>query len=307
MSDLLFHGLRSVYGETVIDIPKKKHMYTNWLGTQSQLWGRGFSYAKILDDINITRSNPGTKASIGFFDLIVLSIHHTIHQQPHILYDAIYNIKETNPDQKVAVVDGHDTLSTYDQVLNYTPYLFKREIPESRHDLIPISFAIPKEKIRQNVAEKNKYIAEILPADHSHANRKTHSYNIEEEYYNDYASSYFGLTCKKGGWDCMRHYEIMANGCIPIFTDIENCSDKTLTTLPKDMLSYIKTADGLGLVMDKLTLDKNEISKNCIKIDESAFKPEVAAKLCEQIRSYCETFCTTEVLAKYFIGKINAK
>lgn len=38
---------------------------------------------------------------------------------------------------------------------------------------------------------------------------------------------------KKMGWDCLRHYEIMMNGCVPLFKDLENSSDLTLTTLPK--------------------------------------------------------------------------
>jgi hypothetical protein len=47
-------------------------------------------------------------------------------------------------------------------------------------------------------------------------------YNTEEEYYNEYKKSYFAITTKKCGWDCMRHYEILANGCIPYFLNIEN-------------------------------------------------------------------------------------
>ena len=38
----------------------------------------------------------------------------------------------------------------------------------------------------------------------------------------------------------MRHYEILANGCIPIFLDLENCPINTLTNLPKKCLLYCK-------------------------------------------------------------------
>jgi hypothetical protein len=34
----------------------------------------------------------------------------------------------------------------------------------------------------------------------------------------------------------MRHYEIMANGCIPYFPDIEQCPPNTMALLPKDLL-----------------------------------------------------------------------
>ena len=41
---------------------------------------------------------------------------------------------------------------------------------------------------------------------------------------------------KKAGWDAMRHYEILANKCIPYFIDLENCPSQTLTNLPKELL-----------------------------------------------------------------------
>jgi hypothetical protein len=31
---------------------------------------------------------------------------------------------------------------------------------------------------------------------------------------------------KKGGWDCLRHYEIIGNGCMPYFENIEKCPKK---------------------------------------------------------------------------------
>ena len=33
--------------------------------------------------------------------------------------------------------------------------------------------------------------------------------------------SRFGVTTKKSGWDCMRHYELAASGCVPCFRDLE--------------------------------------------------------------------------------------
>lgn len=37
----------------------------------------------------------------------------------------------------------------------------------------------------------------------------------EHRYYDDYSRSYFAVTRRKGGWDCMRHYEILAAGTHP--------------------------------------------------------------------------------------------
>jgi hypothetical protein len=41
---------------------------------------------------------------------------------------------------------------------------------------------------------------------------------------------------KKGGWDCMRHYEIVMCGCVPYFVDIEQCPENTMALWDKQML-----------------------------------------------------------------------
>ena len=43
----------------------------------------------------------------------------------------------------------------------------------------------------------------------------------EDEYYEDLRQSRFGVTTKRGGWDCMRHYELAANGCVLCFRDLD--------------------------------------------------------------------------------------
>ena len=38
---------------------------------------------------------------------------------------------------------------------------------------------------------------------------------------------------KKGGWDCMRHYEIIMNRCLPIFIGVENMPLYTMREYPR--------------------------------------------------------------------------
>jgi len=97
--------------------------------------------------------------------------------------------------------------------------------------LFPITFSIPEEKILKAIPNKTKILSRMIPGKPS-----TYIYNNEEDYYNQYKESYFAITTKKAGWDCLRHYEILANGCIPYFIDIENCPKNTLDLLPKDLL-----------------------------------------------------------------------
>ncbi len=115
--------------------------------------------------------------------------------------------------------------------------------------LYPISFSIPLCKIVSKIPEKTRILAHIIPGDKS-----TYIYNTESDYYKGYQDSWFALTCKKGGWDCLRHYEIIANGCIPLFLDLDQCPKNTLTTFPKDL---IRLSNNLyfQIITDGLTAD----------------------------------------------------
>lgn len=292
MSDLLFHGMRSLFGVNVVDYPKKKHMYKSWLGNTSELWGRGFTYAKTLDDINLPR---GWQPSD--FDVIIYSVHHTIHQNPAKLYEMLSSINHP----KKVVIDGHDLTSGYDFALNYTPHVFKREIVDDNSKFIPISFGIPKEKVVCNPGFKTQPIATIVPADHTHPNRKTHVFETESDYYNEYRKSYFGITVKKGGWDCERHYEILGNGCIPIFGDIENCPKNTLTHLPKELLKEIKNLPFLRL--PNKVFDKNNIDLNHKYVDDH-IDVETCSHIIKDLLGYTKQYLTTESIARYVLEKV---
>lgn len=103
--------------------------------------------------------------------------------------------------------------------------------------LYPINFSIPESKViniedfklEKYKVEKKKILSTFIPGN-------PYLYNNEEDYYNEYKMSLFATTFKKGGWDCMRHYEIIANGCIPYFPDINDCPVNTMTLLPKDLI-----------------------------------------------------------------------
>lgn len=98
---------------------------------------------------------------------------------------------------------------------------------------IPISFSIPECKITNpllNTCEKKYYLSPLIPNEPS-----TYIYNTEQSYYTQYKQSYFALTFKKAGWDCLRHYEIIANCCLPFFPNIENCPQNTMTHFPKNL------------------------------------------------------------------------
>jgi hypothetical protein len=102
----------------------------------------------------------------------------------------------------------------------------------------PISFSIPESKVVSEVPAKTKRFAHIIPGDSS-----TYIFREEQAYSKDYQDSLFGHTRKKGGWDCLRHYEILANGCIPWFKDLDLCPSDTLAQFPKDLVREAMQSD----------------------------------------------------------------
>lgn len=156
------------------------------------------------------------------------------------------------------------------------------EIYKSIILLYPITFSIPEEKItsKDQILCKDKIISSLIPGDTS-----TYIYNTEEEYYNEYKRSYFANTRNKAGWDCMRHYEIMANGCIPYFPNIEECPPKTMHILPK-----------------KLMIEANTLYKECMS-GMNDNNTEKCRKLSQQFLEYTRNNLTTTCIAKYILTK----
>jgi len=105
--------------------------------------------------------------------------------------------------------------------------------------IIPFPYAVPDKYVLKTVPEKTRVFAELVPgtkADHKFGQGE------QEAYYKYYQTSRFARTKKKGGWDCLRHYEILMNGCIPIFEDLEKCPRTTMVTFPKALVQEATVA-----------------------------------------------------------------
>jgi hypothetical protein len=152
--------------------------------------------------------------------------------------------------------------------------------------LYPITFSIPEEKIVNSIPEKTKMLSSLIPGV-----LETYIYNDEESYYNEYRQSLFVMTKKKSGWDCMRHYEIMACGAIPYFPDIEKCPSNTMALLPKDL--FIEGNELYNKIGNKSMTD--------LTSDELDETNDLINKLLE----YTHTHLTTRKMAKYILEKTN--
>ena len=307
MSDLLLHGLRELLGFQVIDYPGSWYMYSdeilNRQYDENKLWGKGLTIKNTLNNYNsIDRTDIEKKIQNKYFDLVIYS---SIRRSDLFLESVIkYN-------NKFLFIDGEDD-NYIDERYSNSGLYFKRELLINKSNLLPISFAVPKEKILKNVNEKpTNLLAPLIPGRLS-----TYIYEDEKTYYNMYANSIFGITNKKLGWDSLRHYEILMNGCIPLFLNIADCPKLTLTTLPKDRLLNIY--DNFHRILQLYSpfhiYKKKFLSiKKIFSYIPNVFKNKSApiflknnSKVLEiknELLKYTHQRLTTESLAKYVLSK----
>jgi len=307
MSDLLLHGLRQLYGCEVIDYPGCWYMYADEITNReydlNKIWGRGFTINNTLNNYSsIDRTDIKKKIQKKYFDLIIYA---AIRRSDQFLDDVI---KFNN---KVIFVDGEDD-NIIDERYTKLGLYFKRELLENKLNVAPISFAIPKDKILNKVNENPvNLLAPLVPGRLS-----TYIYNDEKTYYDMYSNSIFAITNKKLGWDCLRHYEILMNGCIPLFFNIEDCPELILKTLPKERLSEIYSSfhSVLQLYSPFKIYKKKFLSiKKVFSYIPNIFRNKSAStflkknsdilEIKSELLNFTKKNLTTEILAKYVLNK----
>lgn len=141
----------------------------------------------------------------------------------------------------------------------------------------PIQFSISESKIVKAIPQKDRDFAFIIPGD-----LKTYVFQDEKDYYRDYQRSYFAVTREKGGWDCMRHYEILANGCIPYFLNLKKCPPKIMTRLPKKLILKAMHLPGVSY----------------LHIDHRRFDPKKYRHILRQLLDYTRTVLSSRNMAQ---------
>ena len=228
MCDCLFHGLRSLFGPDVVDANRLWYLYNSITPEQKAAqYGKGFTICGLIEEGNVDREDLLKKIQFRFYDLIVYG---SVQRNADLLYDVIAHY----PRERVLFVDGEDQPLYLRELPKHGLY-FKRELHSPQEGVYPIQFGIPEEKVLGPLP-KTKMVSYIDPL-----NTKTYIYDKEEDYYKDYRESLFGRTMKKAGWDCLRHGEILACGCLPIFENLEHCPPTIMVELPKADLLVTKT------------------------------------------------------------------
>lgn len=224
-NDFVFHGGRSLFGENYIDLSKATYLLKTFDKTTGGLYGNGFGYTRLLDDIHIDRENIVEKIKDRYFDFIIFG---SIHRDQTYLSEVL----KYYPSNKIVFIDGEDETDKIIWNLTEKGIYFKRELIYDNKNLHPIGFGVPEDLIVSEESTKEKLVSNLSMYEIGY------SYNSsqEQEYYDEFKKSYFARTMKKAGWDSFRNYEIVASGALPLFKDYQNIPPLTMAHWDKKLL-----------------------------------------------------------------------
>ena len=276
-NDCLLIGLKELYGDDVVDVNRRKHLYTDY---PEELvpnnYGKGFTVTRCIEEDNADRTDIENKIKSKYFDYV---IYGSVWRNTDYLKLVLDNYDRN----KIAFIDGNDQ-TKFHHVIKHGTLYFKRELMYENNmefeqyfgNVIAVGFAFPTKKL--NFGEKKtQFMSQSVPG-----NPRTYVFDKEEDYFADYQKSQFGITGAKAGWDCLRHYEIMGNGCMPLFENIHECPRHIMMHVPKALLTKIM----FWYVNDQKWLMR-----------------EYNYYL-EELQKYVVKFCTTEAVAKRFVSKL---
>lgn len=256
LAESLFHGLRTLLGESCIDVPRYDSLYAPLTERlKSKLRGYGFTLYGLLKDIpELAEERYFWKKDLENYDLIVIA---DIWMQ----WELVWELSSIIAPKKLVLLDGQDYPSffpysslkwrltkcpwSYFTPISQFKY-FKRELIDEGYsyrlprlilsllckqallprNIMPISFSVPQEKIwRGDLSLKTKdfpaHIVDPEVVSHITSSSEKYPFFSEFEYYEDLRKSRFGITTRRAGWDCLRHYELAANGCVLCFRDLD--------------------------------------------------------------------------------------
>ena len=160
----------------------------------------------------------------------------------------------------------------------------------------PISFSIPSlkwEKYRElrTQSKKSTYFSKLIPK------ITKYSHFDEGEYIQDYSKSYFAITFRKGGWESLRHYEILMAGTLPYFLQVDEIPEGALCSFPIELLKKVHKLPGMPSQEDVI----NNIRKTfMIKIDKEHFDK----KKYFDLRKEFLIFVNQNMLSKHIVKSV---
>jgi hypothetical protein len=203
LADSLLVGFRDVFGADCVDYPRKPIMY----GEFPSMYGRGFTvWSKPITDV------PAAARERQEVDLVIYSNY---RRQVPIDWRVLVKNRKNAP--RVIYMDGND-----DSYINpgVRPF-FKRELYAEEAGVISTGFCVPDRLVRPLDPDRKTQLHQTHVQDPEFTSETGYKFTEEKDYYDDMARSFFGITMRKGGWDCTRHYEILAAGAVVMFKDYD--------------------------------------------------------------------------------------
>jgi hypothetical protein len=278
-NDSVLLGLKQLCGDDVVDYRRAWYLYKDSFGpgkaNLAECYGRGFTLYSMLDsDAGCDRTDIVEKLKKKYFDIVIWG-----QIQRNQAY--LGGVLSVYPKNKLVMIDGEDyptTLPLFDKAI-----FMKRELGDGGIEgILPIHFGVPSCKILKGRPEKTKFIADYDPLIN-----KQYTFETEQDYYDDYKRSYFGVTMKKAGWECLRHAEICSQYCLPYFRVLDGAPALTMHRLPRKELLMVMRLIEYGKAGMDTAID---------------FYDRIIDPFMEHVRANL----TTESVAKYVLDTVAA-
>lgn len=245
LTDGLMLGLRKLGNVEVVDLPRMDYLYGDATAAMLQKTGSGGRtlYGGLQQETDSVKSSRiFWQRELDSYDLFVFAdISHTAD-----IFQNIYRkLGSSVAKKKMVSVDGYDQPQRFPyfnrkERMLHTPWqflyatnrvrYFKRE--GQNRKTLPISMSIPSEAIEEiaPAAKTQEFVgynvdpelADWFPMQAAAPLGQRHFvFETEEDYNAELRRSRFGITTKRAGWDCLRHYEYAAKGVVLCFRDLD--------------------------------------------------------------------------------------
>lgn len=233
LADTLLVGLRRILGEDLVDVPVRDSLYRELAPPPEEIYGHGFSVWRLLETLDLDRSDVRDRARQGEFDVVVWA---SIHRQKALFREWERDGALEEADAAMVFLDGEDPVPDgpldrakrraidevkrrlpvpYDRTYAITPVFspavdhglyLKTRLTEGmleRHPdgtLLSFPFAIPAEKVRRTPEEKEKPFVKHVQNEEAYGLEEVRQgstqgkpFDTEEGYYDDIARSRYGV------------------------------------------------------------------------------------------------------------------
>ncbi|MEI6828794.1 MAG: hypothetical protein WCK64_02935 [Synechococcaceae cyanobacterium ELA445] len=264
LADGLLHGLRHTPWVEVVDEPRKHCLYSGEIRShrcpELGVRGGGFNlYGTLSTRGEPERNQIFRKLERGWFDLVILGnvwrqwgqlldrrdLLGTVplalldgDDDPRLYPGSTTHLRRFGPWRSLAALLGHPRCLYFKREWQVAGPLARaggRWIGLNSSQIRPTSFSIPEDKLvdssRLDQPRPQRFPTHIVDPEVQElvGGQMAYAFSSEADYNADLRRSRFGITSRRSGWDCLRHLELAANGCVLCFRDL---TDKPASCAP---------------------------------------------------------------------------